>query len=285
MDILHATSYSSALDFAHLANCAMWSIRGHHRHACNLLSTDGTWIALVNEMHGNGPFHIVIPSTRFDTLPNQAEVEWQTRTLRVGPITVALDRASAWNPHLPTIARQDSLRPLIPHLAQLRLSSPLFGGAPALIKRAQQGIECLQRGFSQQSIQLIAKGSNLLAGLGPGLTPSGDDFLVGLMAALIVAPNHAASAHRNCQIIAASAMCRTTRLSAAWLYHASQGRFGEQWHRLIDAINSGYNSGGTLAIDQAFSAIAVTGATSGVDALGGFHCGIEISIMKSDGEP
>jgi hypothetical protein len=65
-----------------------------------------------------------------------------------------------------------------------------------------------------------------LIGLGPGLTPAGDDLLTGLLIgawSLSLAPAEAALRDRLAQV-AAAAHGSTTDVSAAYLYHAAQGR-------------------------------------------------------------
>ncbi|MEZ4620595.1 MAG: DUF2877 domain-containing protein [Caldilineaceae bacterium] len=111
-----------------------------------------------------------------------------------------------------------------------------------------------------------------MAGLGPGPTPAGDDFLLGFLAALAVLPEQSNTGQDLRHLIVRCASPRTTRLSAAWLYHAGQSQFGELWHELINALNHDHH----IAVQQAADAIATTGATSGVDALCGFRAGIEI---------
>ena len=58
----------------------------------------------------------------------------------------------------------------------------------------------------------------MLAGLGDGLTPAGDDWLVGMMLWAWLA--HAAP-RRFCQVLSDAAVPRTTTLSAAFLQAAA----------------------------------------------------------------
>lgn len=262
------------MDLARLA-ATPWSILSRHHHACNLLAGDGALIALVSEVHGNGPFHVVIPNARFDGLPDQAQVNWRTTQLQLGDLTVALETATPWNPQLPPLTNRSALTLLYPHLTQLRLQSPLYSSGPVLVERAQQGIAWLQLGLTHRNRHFIAEGTEQLAGLGPGLTPAGDDFLVGLLAALTALLAQSENHHDLCQTITAVASSHTTRLSKAWLDHAGRGCFGEPWHRLINALNDGTSS----EICQAVDAIAATGATSGIDALYGFVVGIQIKQL------
>ena len=113
----------------------------------------------------------------------------------------------------------------------------------------------------------IGGNAALLAGLGPGLTPAGDDYLVGLMAGLRVWPGLCeVSSEEDCRIILEAAEGRTTLLSRAFLRSAKEGLFGEIWHELLAELAGGE----ATRIRQAVRRILSAGATSGADALAGF---------------
>jgi len=256
----------------HLAGRTAWSILSHHHHACNLLTDDGTLVALVSEVHGNGPFHIVVPGARFDTITTVSPVVWHASLLHIGPYTIALREARPWHPRVAKITIFEPTDFLLAHLSSLQSASPLYTGLPALVERAQHGMDQLQSGLIPHNEQFIDEGTKQLAGLGPGLTPAGDDFLVGLLAALTVWPARWSATAAIRQQIATCAQSRTTRLSGAWLTHAGVGHFGEGWHQLVAAFNGGV----ATSIIDSVTAMAMTGATSGIDALCGFHFGLQL---------
>jgi uncharacterized protein DUF2877 len=72
-----------------------------------------------------------------------------------------------------------------------------------------------------------------LAGLGPGLTPSGDDVLAGYVAGLVLLHGMRKKAAR----IAEDAAARTTSLSATLLHHAALGEVPEPVHILLATGN------------------------------------------------
>jgi uncharacterized protein DUF2877 len=99
-----------------------------------------------------------------------------------------------------------------------------------------------------------------LVGLGPGLTPAGDDFLIGALAvlgALRQTNMHAALAQAI--VVAAN---RTSPLSASLLRAAAAGHVGENLHTMVAALVTG-------DADAALNAAAGIGHTSGFDALAG----------------
>jgi hypothetical protein len=106
----------------------------------------------------------------------------------------------------------------------------------------------------------LIEAARSLAGLGYGLTPAGDDFLLGMMAALWLL------GERETLPAIAHAAARTTTLSAAFLTAAAQGQFIEAWHGLAHALHRQDDAGGQAALRR----IAAFGGSSGRDALAGF---------------
>lgn len=74
-----------------------------------------------------------------------------------------------------------------------------------------------------------------LAGCGEGLTPSGDDLLLGFVAGLVLF-RHSRGLARH---IAESAARRTTALSATLLRHAARGEVPEPVHALLERGDAG----------------------------------------------
>lgn len=115
-----------------------------------------------------------------------------------------------------------------------------------------------------------AEAASRLVGLGPGLTPSGDDVLVGIEAAL-----HALA--RPSAGFLALAMDdvegRTTAVAATLLRHAGAGEFAERLHALLAALLGSDDEAIPAALDRAVA----WGATSGTDCLLGVLIGLDTS--------
>jgi Protein of unknown function (DUF2877) len=115
-----------------------------------------------------------------------------------------------------------------------------------------------------------------LVGLGSGLTPSGDDLLVGALAlldALDEMEAHAALA----RVIAALPCGSTSALSACLLRTAAAGHVGEHLHGAVSAVVSG-------AADQAIAAIRKIGHSSGWDMMAGMLTVLAAVAMRDSGE-
>jgi len=114
-----------------------------------------------------------------------------------------------------------------------------------------------------------------LIGLGPGLTPSGDDFLVGALALLD------ALAETKAHVAVASAINTSPRgltsaLSGCLLRAAAASHVGENLHSAIAALISG-------DVDAAVAAIRNIGHSSGWDMLAGAATTLQVvATARSD---
>ena len=116
-----------------------------------------------------------------------------------------------------------------------------------------------------------------LVGLGPGLTPSGDDLLCGAMIAL-----HALGRRHDAVALAAAvdrtAREATTRLSRAFLRASGEGHGSELLHETIGAVLAGDNRGLAPLVDRT----GRVGHTSGWDALAGAVLALRASMKSVD---
>lgn len=260
--------------------------------ACNLVTSAGEIIALVSPAIGNGPVNIVIEeNSAFEHLKPGLLALFSYDQIVLGDLLVVLlSGAQVWNPAVNWVglARQqwklrDNLAALCSWLSQKCITNGLLalvldgGKEPEVnphsrldrtfLALARQGIKSLRRALQKGDRLGIGTSVALLAGLGPGLTPAGDDYLVGLMAGLRVWPGLSPlSPEEACQIIFAATEGKTTLLSRAFLYNAREGLFGESWHELLAELASGE----AIGIQQATRRILSAGATSGAAALAGF---------------
>ena len=134
----------------------------------------------------------------------------------------------------------------------------------ALIARALPAIAALEAWVAGGGAAPPPPGAiGRLVGLGPGLTPSGDDFLGGMTIALAMSDEAEAAAALAAPVLAAAGA--TNRISAAHLRAAARGLGADALHRAIDALGRG--DGGSLA--RALDGLDAIGHSSGWDALAG----------------
>jgi hypothetical protein len=168
----------------------------------------------------------------------------------------------------PTLARVSVIEWLYANVQTIH--SPLWApSATPLTTLAQPGWSSLQQGLHQGDADQLAAGAARLAGLGPGLTPAGDDFLVGWLAGIWSGALEGITGwtpQTIGKIVAQVSIPRTTQLSSIWLSYAAAGEFSEPWHNLIQALRQPEEA----PRQQAWQRILYSGATSGHDALAGF---------------
>src|SRR6185503_1653271 len=93
-----AYSYSHTLVDLFSACARSFRVVSTHSHACNLLSAQNELIALVDAQHGNGPFHIVIPSALLrHRQPNQV-AHYANGLLYFDQAWLDLRSATLWEP-------------------------------------------------------------------------------------------------------------------------------------------------------------------------------------------
>ncbi len=207
--------------------------------------------------------------------------------LRLGPTAVVLESARTWDPSLapdgdatsgpPPATRgaaMDELRTGAPAGSIVDLLSPHHPATvhpthAALLSALDRGLEGIADVLSgRQPTDAIARIiESDVAGRGPGLTPSGDDLLIGILYALTVWPHLAAAANAPAvrTAIVNTARPRTTRISGAYLDAAGHGWAAEPWHALVCSFREPPSS--TRAAVRRLLRI---GETSGADALTGF---------------
>jgi uncharacterized protein DUF2877 len=111
-----------------------------------------------------------------------------------------------------------------------------------------------------------------LIGLGPGLTPSGDDFLVGALAVLDAIGErgaHAAMARAVVDVLPGL----TTPLSACFLRAAAAGHVGENLHQAISLLMTGH-------VDAAVTVAGKIGHSSGWDMMAGILTTLRIAAAR-----
>ncbi len=249
------------------------------RRACNLVNETGEILSLVTPDLGNGPFAIVLEPIDFEAhLTAGSPIHFHPGHFTLGPLEIHTATAKLWQP-IPDWYALASSNSLIGY-AQI-VQSLLAAEAPpdSLAALQYQPATTLAAPLATRARATIAQlaqpatraeAAHALAGLGPGLTPAGDDFLVGFMhAAWACQPQNALSL---CEPLAARATPRTHALSRAWLTAAARGEAGEVWHTFLKTLTQADK----VAVLAAARHILPTGHTSGADALAGFLHGLAV---------
>jgi Protein of unknown function (DUF2877) len=133
-------------------------------------------------------------------------------------------------------------------------------GLPSADASALAGSAAVRRASKALNGHDLAGTVSQLAGLGPGLTPSGDDVLAGILVVGALTERFSLS-----ELRAAADTARTHDISRSFLRWAASGHSIEPVHDLLLALAAG------CPTDDAEQAVAAIGATSGHDLLLGLR--------------
>lgn len=287
-----------------LANSRQPGILHVFDHACNLINEHGKVLSLVTLQIGQGPFNLVIEGDFCfsEHLNLQSPVSISLNQLNLGDLSIHAANAKLWSPR-PDWERLHAKRDdILDQIMSLRVSDSERSNPLAHLEIAssqsmllamtllqlpltnyQPSVSNLQSlilsSVITANIQSSKNAARQLSGLGSGLTPAGDDFILGaIYAAWIIHPVDVAKV--IAEEITNTAAPLTTTLSAAWLRSAGRGEAGILWHEFFDALILG----DTSAIQLQITKLLLVGATSGADALAGFTgtfiCWAELESSK-----
>jgi hypothetical protein len=179
-------------------------------------------------------------------------------------MTIALEGAESWSPPPLSSSSAKTAKALrqaaAGRIPDEGLGCLIVGGNNALSSHAQPAIEALGAWLAGNTLSKEAEG---LVGLGPGLTPSGDDYLGGMLVALRAfgRPTQADSLWRW---LAPRLPGRTSAISAAHIAAASSGEAHEALHACLENL-----AGGSGGWDEMLEGIDSVGHCSGWDGLAG----------------
>lgn len=282
MEKHHLPAFSMGyLASAMLQQSSQFEVHSHFENALNLVTDSGEMMTLTGMHVPSFPTSIrVCAPTWWDwRLGGSArQVGYSSGVLRHAAWSVDLTRARCWVPDcrdiepslaaLSTEALGELERALSDHVDQTGVQSALClyenhsSVAPKPIIAWQDDVARVEA----QVIQLI--------GFGLGLTPDGDDFLLGYMAALSPWRLHGyVSGHLSAVgAIVNRHLHRTTDVSRHYLRLATGGHFSQPVLQLVDAMARGDNH---PSLRQLADNVLCFGASSGADCMAGMVHGLK----------
>lgn len=278
-----------------LAPGSTWSVLAIFRRSVYCRAAQGSVVCIGPRSLGAGPLNILAPlpsglSWRDLGVSRESQVEWNATALRFGRrLSFPFAQARLWRPVAPLaewdrVALAASLDALE---AECRLRAPLDGFAPAvpwilagrcvsvaglqraLIEAAAPGIAALQTwlasGMRYGRIHTRPfRAVERLIGLGPGLTPSGDDLLGGVLIALRALGWPQAADTLGCWLLP-RARARTHAISYAHLACAAGGEGAAALHDTLATLCLP----GAPGLRECADALTTLGHSSGWDAMAG----------------
>jgi hypothetical protein len=221
------------------------------RRSFYLRSPDGRYACIGDASLGRGPLNALVAGFQEPALG--------------AVVGVSTENAQHWQPTAPSgTARPnlDALRACLDgHVPQEGLGCMILGVHNALSVHAQPALEAIDRWLAGNT---LGNEAAQLIGLGPGLTPSGDDYLGGVLVALrwLGRGTQADSLWRWLEPRLAG---QTGTISAAHLAAAASGQVHEALHDLLENLAAWQPPDlhpGLLRLDS-------VGHSSGWDALAG----------------
>lgn len=248
------------------------------RRAVNLRLESGALVTLLAPELGDGPGALVVAADWPLPWTVGEGVEVSPTELCAADFAVAIDGAALWEPGPPPVLGQlGTVRQgWLAAVGELRatkdrmspfLSSFCAEGTAALTYRefARRGLSALIRGDWAEAVAC-------LVGLGPGLTPSGDDFLAGFL--LLAHRSGWGTAAPLREAIRSLPQGRTTPVSESLLHWATEGVVGERALLWLDGLIAG--------APRPIEPVLAIGATSGVDFAAGALLALDLFLKERE---
>ena len=245
-------------------------VRGVYRHSVNV-ETQGLFFTVLHPTPDSGPACAILAEgadfSGLGVLPGQT-VRWERGALEMGGLRLVFSGATVCDCRFGAQAL-----PLPDPTAAARRLEALL--APAAQKNAARWGEELREALDQRAGGVCAAleqradpagAVRQLVGFGPGLTPSGDDILTGLYAALRVLGGGAADLEGLEKALAACAG-RTTQVGGWMLTCALDGR----WRASLQAVLAACADPALTSLPAAVEQLLTVGASSGYDMCSGVH--------------
>jgi hypothetical protein len=254
------------------------AVHGVYARACNI-AWEGSLLTLVAPGPADGPTTLRLGHDARSDL--RALFRVGDRVLRRGAIvqarsaTLHLADAPIWRPAPP--------QPRVPR-SQIAANLRIAGAAlrrhrhrhSSVIDRAAGMVRAaLEESCRELDVARALPPIERLVGWGEGLTPAGDDFLVGWCAALdALAGGHELRVRfaRDIGAAIAARTGRTTPIAAHCLRLATQGHFDAGMHGLRDALLCGHD---VARLHGALASALAVGSTSGADTVTGLLSGCD----------
>ncbi len=312
--ILHAVSAGyAALEVTHRDSEVIGTVHSAFRRVFNVLTPDRRFVSVATAGVSEAPNVLVtdLPEeagwsslgvTPGNSLARNREELW----LHGGLLRIHLQGASTFFPAIrgPAILLSPKIPVMLDTAVRYALSCGPRSGFHSLLPFADQlfepgtdqpqfddvfcargyaGMTGLVQGIVRREPALIRSAVRGLVGLGPGLTPSGDDALGGLMLALALTTKALTIPEVALQeinpLVIAEVYGRTTELSQEFLRYAARGEGNAVAEELIGDILSGEED----SIASSICRLLQIGASSGVDQLWGILVGIRLGLRLAKG--
>ena len=256
------------------------------------LEAHGDFLCIGDESIGRGPLNALLAGAGWTRLserlpPVGTSARIHRSMLHIGSIALDATRSQPWRPaSWPSASRPESVARALRRLERLAAEqAPVEGLARVVLGTAGDRSSALDR-MAPARVQRLRAWLTAdapppvdLLGLGPGLTPSGDDVLCGMLVALH-AVGQAGVAAELYGALAAAAPTATSPISGAFLRAAGEGLGCEALHAAIAAVLEGQAD----TVSDRAEALGRIGHTSGWDGMAGAMLVLQ-AFGTTEGQP
>ena len=260
-------------------------------HACNIQLEENNLITLISPKLPNYPASIKLDiledrslcSLGFKTGMKAAVNKDEIKIPDIN-ITILLTDTNVWDSSplfLPPAIPKEILYEDLEKIWKLTLKYGTMEGVASVLDKDEKYNYCvnfiidslkkLPTGIRCYNYKMISEITHHLIGLGPGLTPAADDFLLGLIASIYYIGHYFGNQFeilkKMTNAMISGLAGRTTLISETMLKNGIQARFCEPLKELMVALISG------TFIDQKCLALLNIGGTSGSDCAAGIVWG------------
>lgn len=253
-------------------------------HVANFVGTAGM-VSLVDSFVGAGPSYITIDRDLIQSI-DVIDVHWPGLSIDDHPIDVSswcryesrVDPSPDHAPHL-LLNLPEFIACLKRHAPDPSISSrvifhtqkpQLMPTMDSMFTRLRQGISSLREGSLQSGLRL-------LSGCGPGLTPSGDDFIAGWLVGLHSSVSLFGYCHASTIQSIRSNISSGNPIVENLIACSSEGAVSQPMRSLLTALCSI----DIAAIEPAVARVCRCGASSGADYLAGFLFAFDQEIFNA----
>jgi Protein of unknown function (DUF2877) len=228
--------------------------------ACNIQWSDGRLLAL----HGPGwlraPFAATVPCLPANLVPGGVVRRTGSRIQLPNTEELVADGA----------ARIETSTPVARDMRSARFAGSLvqWGNGGPFLPSAEPAQRMIAAAITRRDSAPFVAGARQLIGLGEGLTPAGDDCLVGILAVLFRFLPGWIEESAVKEHVATHLDDHTTTIGREFVWYALRGSFSEPIVRLLTADSD-------AAAQRAAQTLCTFGATSGADTLAGVKLALD----------
>lgn len=294
---LHALSFDAALLHSPAMPCGAARVHSVFRHVVNLDLGADRLLTLAGRHSDDAPDTLVVDVKDWSDHPLYPGVEvcLQERRIMIGQnLAVSYERARPWHDELPAWPQDASVLHANVRLARRHLElqgkgiglersarDASTGLERAMIDRFQRSVQGLCQALAADDEGLANRHIDELVGFGPGLTPAGDDFLLGLVAVLNIPRSPCHQWRRLGAWVLRCAALQTNAISVAALRHAVRGRVRASLIDLCDALLHS----GPMAMLLALARVVKMGSSSGSDIALGILSALQFQMSREKLHP